>query len=287
MINTNIMNNTYSRRLTYLTEIQIGDLMSEHLLHHYTEKKKSSECISCRDIMNELLKIKFDSLSHAHKTKGREKKTFLQWLFSKCADEDIEVNPTIMTYKQWSEHYHNYKTDPVNMYDTNLLYNGADLDLVTYETKMFRIQAQMKWEASLVNQSVNIMDRTESEEYICAYKIQFELEKQKSIDRQNEYYRNKSFVPKTVTPSYDTSPKMFGNARASDPAACYRADNELDKCIDKIRCKIHSYELERRHYVHISSPLTRSYFLSEMEAEELIRWVNDGRYQGEFKPHIK
>jgi hypothetical protein len=44
-----------------------------------------------------------------------------------------------------------------------------------------------------------------------------------------------------------------------DPTACYRADNELKICINKIR-----------YSIHILSSLTQSYFLSEIEAEELV-----------------
>jgi hypothetical protein len=231
----------------------------------YSTLDLMTKCSFCRNEINELIKEQIINLDHTeHKTKGRETKTFMQRLLFKPCDEDVEVYPKPIPYWKWS-----LLGMPNNSYDISLLYdyNSKCFDLVTCNgTKMFRVLAQIYWESV-----ADKYNETNTNNYRKLYKI-----------------KNTNYIsPNQPNTLYESEPRMYGNARGSDPAACYRSDYQLNECIEEIRKTLGGSSLsERNKRVYIYPTLTRSYDLTRLEAEVLIKWVNIGRYKGEFTPTI-
>jgi len=240
------------------------------------ERKTIIKCWQCEITLVDYIKKRIDTMDHPNKIKGRDSRTLMQWLLSKCCDEDVEVKPEIITYDEWSRYKKWLNYAPSGVYNILLLYGGEDFDLVTYGSKkMYRFVAKFFWEKFDEN-------KRESESLLEEYKNRF--------TRHAEFVRKLSFQTKSYDPytgPYNVnSVGMYGNANSSDPAACYRSDDILSDCISQIRNQIHSNGSERKYPVYISASLTRSYYLSKIEAEELIRWVKNGKYTGEFIPNI-
>lgn len=224
-------------------------------------------CSSCRNEINQPIKQYLSNLNHKeYKTKGREIKTWKDYLLFRPSDEDKEVFPQLLTYLKWL-----LRGKPNCLYDIIPLYDGKELDLVTYGgVKMFRAESQILWERQF--------DKQQHDNLMITY-------------RKFNTTSTTSYVPSSgyhASDFGDREPRMYGNARSSDPAACYRSDIRLEECIGQIRRMLNDTSTSSQRYIraYICPTLTNPHNISRLEAEILIKWVKTGKYEGEFTPTI-